>query len=60
MKKIYQAPEVKVFRVQVEDQLLVSSIITPSGSSNALLFSDDDAEEDEEARVKSNDFDWDW
>jgi hypothetical protein len=60
MKKIYQAPQVKVYRVQVKHHLLTTSIITPSGSSNALLFSDDDAEEDEEARAKSNYFDLDW
>ena len=50
MKKIYQAPQVKVYRVQVKHHLLTTSTITPSGSSNALLFSDVDAEEDEEAR----------
>lgn len=60
MKKTYQAPQVQEYIVQVGYQLLVSSIITPNGSSNTLLFSNDNAEEDEEARVRSNDFDWDW
>lgn len=60
MKKTYQAPQVQEYIVQVGYQLLVSSIITPNGSSNTLLFSNDSAEEDEEARVRSNDFDWDW
>lgn len=60
MKKTYLAPTVKKYIVQVGHQLLVSSIITPSGSSNPLLFSDGNAEEDEEARVRSSNFDWDW
>lgn len=60
MKNTYQAPQVQEYIVQVGYQLLVSSIITPNGSSNTLLFSNDNAEEDEEARVRSNDFDWDW
>ena len=60
MKKTYQAPQLQEYIVQVGYQLLVSSIITPNGSSNTLLFSNDNAEEDEEARVRSNDFDWDW
>ena len=60
MKKTYLTPQVKEHIVQLGHQVLVSSIITPSGSSNTLLFSDDDASEDEEARVKSNNFDWDW
>lgn len=50
----------KEFMLQMGHQLLVSSSITPSGSSNTLLFSDDYAEEEEEARVKSNNLDWDW
>jgi len=60
MKKTYQAPQVKVYMLQMGYQLLASSAITPSGSSNPLLFSDDYAEEDEEARVKSNNLDWEW
>ncbi|MBR4243466.1 MAG: hypothetical protein IKR98_06220 [Bacteroidaceae bacterium] len=60
MKKTYQAPQMKEFMLQMGHQLLVSSSITPSGSSNTLLFSDDYAEEEEEARVKSNNLDWDW
>lgn len=60
MKKIYQAPQVKVYIVQVEHQLLVSSTITPSGSSNTLQFSNDHAGANEEARVKAYDFEWNW
>ena len=59
MKRTYLSPRMRVYKVQVDDQLLASSI-TPKGSSNSLMFSDENADADEEARVKSGDFQWDW
>ena len=60
MKKTYQAPQVQEYNIQLGTPLLTTSDITPDGSSYSLSFSDTNASQDEEARVKSNTYSvWD-
>lgn len=58
-KKTYIHPLVKIYNIQLRNQLLTTSNITPNGSSNTLQFSNENANEDEEARVKANYVQWD-
>lgn len=60
MKKTYLSPQVQECIIRLGTPLLTTSDITPDGSSRSLLFSNTNAGQEEEARVKRNTYSvWD-